>query len=1058
MQDFDAKVFRSTNHSTQSEVSVFGLSVIFVYSRSSNKLERQSHGGSQISLIYLNQTMRLRIGASALAWLTLSLFGTVCSAIYADEAYETDWHQALLGVPQKQTTFFHRPSPNSKATLLYTLSENHVLGAINPRDGSLVWRQLLGDSNNTGEHRGFLVAARNEDHVISAFRKNVQAWNAADGRQIWEWRTLGSLNSLETLPTTDGGQDAIVLCEEGPQHYVVRRLDGRTGKVKWEHKDDSGDLAYGVSTALDKVYLVSLHSAILKGFKIKVTRLDVKSGATSDHHTLSTESEVQSVGSIKHLEAHPVAPFVAWADKELRVLKISGLNFKKIATIELGNIKEDALKDISIHAAPNTANQAHILIHYQGEKSHRAEVYHVDLAQGSAIPLYELPRTSGLGAFSASVSEDNANFVRITNSEISLYSLTSETPLSTRKISLRSQSSPDRSIGVKHAITEVISKSSSQYAIRSAALLSSGDMELMRDDVSVWIRYESLAGIVAAQWASSSLATSLAEEIAHESQAGVIQAYFHRLKRHARDLQDFPAWAQSFVQSTIVQLTGGKVLPSASIPQRDSFSFHKVLIVARDDGTVSALDVARQGEPIWSREVVSLRQGQKWQVISIEINDNVAVVRGLNGEFAHVQINDGKVLKYQPGGLVAKLKTSLSLPSSDGSTVPMALNTDGSLGDELEKSSIERPLVVVTSGDDGNLRGWSLAPDAKPYTLWQFRPSPDEIIVSTATRPLQDPVASIGKALGDRNVLYKYISRNLLLVITANSVLSTAIVTLLDTSTGKFLYTTTHAGVDVTKPIVSTMSENWFAYSYYSEIFLPPRNSSDTNSEPSRSHNLVVSELFESSIPNDRGPLGSTSNISSLHPSSPAEGLSKSYDPYVLSLAFTIPGPISSMSVSFTTQGITPRTLLCVLPTYNAIMAIPRSVLDPRRPVGRDPTAAEAEEGLFRYAPFIDFEPKWFLNHKRDVLGIRKIITTPTRLESTTLLFAYGTLDLFGTRVQPIGGFDVLGKGFGKLQLVGTVLAFAVGTGFLGPLVSLFLFFLSWLKLEHSDYFVGNGH
>lgn len=165
-------------------------------------------------------------------------------------------------------------------------------------------------------------------------------------------------------------------------------------------------------------------------------------------------------------------------------------------------------------------------------------------------------------------------------------------------------------------------------------------------------------------------------------------------------------------------------------------------------------------------------------------------------------------------------------------------------------------------------------------------------------------------------------------------------------------------------------------------------------------------------------------------------------------MAFTIPGPISSMFVSSTTQGITPRTLLCVLPTHNAIMAIPRSVLDPRRPVGRDPTPAEAEEGLFRYAPFIDFEPKWFLNHKREVLGIQSIVTTPSRLESTTLLFAYGALDLFGTRVQPIGGFDVLGKGFGKLQLVGTVSAFAVGTAFLGPLVSAPLPFQACISLE----------
>lgn len=992
--------------------------------------------------------MRLCIGAGALGWLTLLLFGNVCSAIYADEAYETDWHQALLGVPQRHTTFFHQPSRDSKATLLYTLSKKNVLGAINPRDGSLIWRQQLGNFSDTREHRGFFVAARNEDHVISAFGEDVRAWNAADGRLVWGWRTSGSIKYLETLPTADQGQDAVVLCEEGAHRYVVRRLDGRTGELKWEHKDDSGDVAYGVSTALNKVYLVSLHPAVLKGFKIKVTELNIKNGAAIDHYTLSSEGEVQSADSIKHFEAHAATPFIAWTDKDLRALKINGLGSKKIATIELSNTREDPLKDITIHAAPNAAKQVHFLIHHQSEMSHWAEVYHLDLAQGSAIPLYEIPRMIGPGVFSAGIAEDKAHFARITNDEIKLYSLTSEIPLSTRKIFLKSLRLPDKSVGVQHAITEVISKASSQYAVRSAVLLSSGDMELVRDDKSLWIRHESLAGIVAAQWARSSIAKSLAEEIAHESQVGVLQAYFHRLKRHARGLQEFPSLAQSFIQSLIMQLTGGTVLPSASILYRDSFGFRKSLIVAREDGIVSSLDVTRQGEPLWSTKVVNLDPGQKWQVLSIEISDNVAEVRGMNGEFSHVQINDGKVLKYQPGGLVAKLKTSLSLPLPDGTSVVAAVNTDGSLGQGLERSSIDLPLTVVTSGDDGNLRGWSLTPGARPLPAWQFRPGPDEFIASTATRPLSDPVASIGKALGDRNVLYKYLSRNLLLVITASSVLSTATIILLDTSSGKELYTTIHTGVDITKPIVSTMSENWFAYSYYSETLLPPRNISTTNPEPSRSHHLVVSELFESPIPNDRGPLGSTSNISSLHPSSPSEGLPKNYNPYVLSMAFTIPGPISSMFVSSTTQGITPRTLLCVLPTHNAIMAIPRSVLDPRRPVGRDPTPAEAEEGLFRYAPFIDFEPKWFLNHKREVLGIQSIVTTPSRLESTTLLFAYGALDLFGTRVQPIGGFDVLGKGFGKLQLVGTVSAFAVGTAFLGPLVSAPLPFQACISLE----------
>ena len=44
-------------------------------------------------------------------------------AVHQDEAYQIDFHHALLGIPQAHTSFFHKPSVDSKASLLYTLTE-----------------------------------------------------------------------------------------------------------------------------------------------------------------------------------------------------------------------------------------------------------------------------------------------------------------------------------------------------------------------------------------------------------------------------------------------------------------------------------------------------------------------------------------------------------------------------------------------------------------------------------------------------------------------------------------------------------------------------------------------------------------------------------------------------------------------------------------------------------------------------------------------------------------------------------------------------------------------
>jgi hypothetical protein len=51
-------------------------------------------------------------------------------------------------------------------------------------------------------------------------------------------------------------------------------------------------------------------------------------------------------------------------------------------------------------------------------------------------------------------------------------------------------------------------------------------------------------------------------------------------------------------------------------------------------------------------------------------------------------------------------------------------------------------------------------------------------------------------------------------------------------------------------------------------------------------------------------------------------------------------------------------------------------------------------------------------------------------------VIAFG-IDVFGTRVAPSFLFDILGKGFNKVTLIGTVLAITAGVVVLGPMVSL---------------------
>jgi hypothetical protein len=70
------------------------------------------------------------------------------------------------------------------------------------------------------------------------------------------------------------------------------------------------------------------------------------------------------------------------------------------------------------------------------------------------------------------------------------------------------------------------------------------------------------------------------------------------------------------------------------------------------------------------------------------------------------------------------------------------------------------------------------------------------------------------------------------------------------------------------------------------------------------------------------------------------------------------------------------------------------------------------------------------------VAGLRGIVTEPSRLESTGLVFAYG-LDLFYTRVMPSKMYDTLdAHEFSYALLVLTLLSLAVGTAVAGRAVA----------------------
>ncbi|KAJ6097308.1 hypothetical protein N7499_001682 [Penicillium canescens] len=939
--------------------------------------------------------------------LQAALFFAAClspaAAIYNDEVNHIDFHHALLGSPSPDSTFFLKPSSTSNASLLYTISDKLLVGAINPRDGALLWRQNLSRSADSPARGGLLRGLDGNDAVVGAAGNYISSWSAQDGKLAWENRfSEGVVADLELLELEDatatlGVRDTIAVVGSEVSG-IVRRLDGNSGSTKWEYKEDSGDVPFQVSSSPTEIFYISLQSAMLKGYKIKVTVLDPVTGKQVRQQVLSSESDVATPESVLFVGANIASPIIVWTDKSQKSLKVNVIGTKEINSVAIDNTSGSEIRKITVHAAHKLNALPHFLVHYATDAGDWAEVYHVDMKSSKVTKAYQLPYLPGQSVFATSVIDANVYFTRITDSEAIVVSSASHGILGRWNLP---KSSSDAAL---HAVSDLVTREKS-VAVRSAVFRENGDWQLIRNGQIEWTRNEGLIDAVAATWAEIDTQEGLAHELEVEGHETIYGAYVHRVKRHVRDLQYLHDWLKHIPGRIL-----GSIL-SDEVTNLDSFGLATPVIVATKNGRVYALDTGNHGAVLWSIQAVETSQ---WDVKAILTSPGTATIYPNDGSSVTLNVSTGDIIS-RTASSDSKLRSIAVFGSQETSSLTtVGVREDGSPVTAFDEVN----GFLVTTSADGRVLGWIAKDNKSP--VWEFVPPSGQKVIYATARPAHDPVASIGKVLGDRSVLYKYLNTNLALVTAVNEKTNTASFYLLDGVSGKVLHATTQSGVDTTQPIASAMSENWFAYSFWGDV--------GSNESSAKGYQLVISELYESPFPNDRGPLDSASNYSSLHSSIESPPL-----PHVISQAFMIPEPISYMTVTQTRQGITTRQLLCTLPSSNSIVGIPRPVLDPRRPVDRDATAAEAEEGLFRYAPYLDFDGKWYLSHARDVAGIKEVLSRPTLLESTSLIFAYGG-DIYGTRATPSQAFDVLSKSFSKLQLVLTVVALGVGVAILAPM------------------------
>ncbi|RMZ90215.1 hypothetical protein DV736_g2541, partial [Chaetothyriales sp. CBS 134916] len=918
-------------------------------------------------------------------------------AIFSDDAFHLDSHQALLGIPQPHTTFFHKPQSSSNASLLYTLSDKAFLGAINPKDGSLLWRHALTETELASAANSFLVAGDRDSQVISGFGRTISSWDAMDGRLRWQYllpeksKVLG----LRTVPVKTGDfaiQDIVFLSgsASGDGVISITRLAGTDGAKIWE-RADSGVAAGSVFLAVSRraVFVVAKSHGLLAGSKTKVLELDPTTGKETGSHTPAIDSEILAVASC------PTNSYIVTSEKPYKTIKVNVLGGSKVTAVSIED-KGDEAKSASVSFSCGFATPAHLLIHLKSKDRQRAEVLHITPKSHNLVKAYTLPALDGASTFAAQHIGSEVFFVRTTDTETSLYASSSDALVGTWPF--KGTETPTVNAPGLHATAEVISTKSG-FAVRVAETSINGHFSLLRNGDLQWSRPEVLSHATLASWVNENPQSALVDELETQAAVSPTTAYIHRWARHLNDLASLP----QYIQHIPLILAGS----TGSAPQtHNRFVGQKLIVLSTSRLDVLALDTDTLAI-VWQTSLADIVTGSPTITQLITSNGRTTTYLS-DGSLAVVNVTNGQHIEHLPGSVPTH--RIAAIPATPREAI-IQIDADGKPHIPRDLAALEGS-VIVTISEGGSAFGWTI--EREPRRTWTLKPKPGAAFTSAISRADEEPVASIGIVLGNREVLYKHISPNLALL-TATSA-HTITISLIDAVTGSILHSSSHNGVLAGSSVPAVISENWFAFAYASQ---DPETST-------LSTQLVISEMYESEASNDRGPLSSKLNYSSFSPDAGSK-------PYIISQAFSVAQPISHLAVTQTGQGITSRQLLAVLPESDAIAAIPREILNARRPVDRDPSRDEQEEGITKYSPVLDIDPRWYLTHSREVTGIEKIMAAPSLLESTSLIFAFGH-DVFSTQITPSGAFDILGKGFNRIQLLLTVAALVLGVLLLRPM------------------------
>ncbi|KAH6825368.1 catalytics protein [Perilla frutescens var. hirtella] len=967
--------------------------------------------------------MTMAIRVFLLLFLVLSSSYTAFS-LFEDQVGLMDWHQQYIG--KVKHAVFHTQKAARKRVVVST--EENVVSSLDLRHGEIFWRHVLGPNDVIDQ---IDVALGKYVITLSSGGSILRAWNLPDGQMVWESTLLGSKASKPLLlipPNLKIDKDNVMFVYGNGFVHAVSSIDG---EVLWKKElasegIDVQQLIYPDGS--DTIYAVGLLGTSQFGAYL----LDVRNGELLKYNSMVVPSGFS--GDLSFVTDDTAVAMDSTGTSLVTVQFQDGLiSFHQT---HLSQLIQDfpGAAVISPSKIPGTfilrTENSVIFIEVinKGELKVVRELGHATaVSDGLSLP-------EGQQAFALVQHRDGKIFLTVKlGNDVWTSNLVEET------IHL------DNQRGTVHKVfINTYVRMDRSNGFRVLIVMEDHSLVLLQQGEIVWSREDGLASIVDVK------AAELPVEKDGVSVAKVESNLFEWLKGHLLKLKGTLMIATAddvaAIQKMRLQSSGKSKMT------RDRNGFRKLLIVLTRAGKLFALHTG-DGRVVWSLLLNSLRKSEtcqnprgislhQWQDPhhhALDQNPSVLIVGRCGhsldsaGVLSIVDAYTGEERNHM--GPIHSIAHIIPLSLTDSVEQRLHLLLDANRRAHLYPRTAEalgifqRELGNIywysAEPDNGILRGHGVQKNCvlevednfcfDTRDLWSIVfPSESEKIAATATRSLNEVVHTQAKVTADQEVMYKYTSKNLLFLATVSpkavgpigSVTpdeSSLVVYVIDTVTGRILHRMTHHGS--VGPVHAVFSENWVVYHYF-------------NLRAHR-YEMSVIEIYDQARAENKDVLKLVLGTHNL--TSPITAYSRP-EVFTKSQSYFFAHSLKTMAVTSTAKGITSKQVL--LGTIgDQVLALDKRFVDPRRTV--NPTQAEKEEGIIPLTDSLPIIPQSYVTHALKVEGIRGIVTVPTKLESTTLVFAYG-VDLFFTRLAPSRTYDSLTEDFSYALLLITIVALVV--------------------------------